>query len=148
VDVVRPDGHFEAEDRVSVWIGSFPSRRDFDDYMAERWSESDEDSFPECFFWQDLGLLWHDHDFQEAIFGQEVIAVGSLTLSLSWSDSFREPLLLACAERGIDKGNAIVAMYEFDYPKTPAFRSPFLSYVGSFPYSTGGHPFRRNYFRS
>ena len=69
---VRPDGHFDAEDRVSVWVGTFPSNRGFDDYLEERWSQSDEDSFPECFFWRDLGILWHDHDFQEALFSSEI----------------------------------------------------------------------------
>lgn len=141
----RPlDGHYETEDLVSVWIGTFPDERAFSDYLNEDYSAKDEDDFPKCRFWDDLGIRWHDHDFQEAVFVRDLMPVEDLITGISWVDSYKAELLRRCNELGIIKANAIIVICEYDYPPEAGFDSPYLKFVGAFRYSTGGRPFRRN----
>ena len=141
----RPlDGHYEAEDRVSVWIGTFPSEEAFNDHLKEDYSATDEDDFPKCRFWEALGIRWHDHDFQETIFRPDPVAIEDLVANMSWVDSYKTELLKRCNELGISKANTAIVICEYDYPLAAGFSSPNLTFVGSFRYSTGGHPFRRN----
>jgi hypothetical protein len=141
----RPlDGHYETEDLVSVWIGTFPDEDTFTDYLKEDYSAGDEDDFPKCRFWDDLGIRWHDHDFQEAIFRNDIMPVKDLVVGISWVESYKAQLLNRCSELGISKANSVIVICEYDYPPEAGFDSPYLSFVGSFPYSTGGSLFRRN----
>ena len=141
----RPlDGHYEAEDVVSVWIGTFPDEDAFSDYLKEDYSAKAEDDFPKCRFWDDLGIRWHDHDFQEAVFRRDLMQVGDLIAGICWVDSYKADLLRRCSELGISKANVVIVMCEYDYPLEAGFISPYLTYVGSFRYSTGGRPFCRN----
>jgi hypothetical protein len=140
----RLDGHYETEDLLSVWIGTFPNENTFNDYMKEDYSAQGEDDFPRCCFWEDLGIRWHDHDFQEAIFRCDLVPVADLVAEASWAGSYRTDLLKRCGELGISKANAAIVIFEYSYPPACGFDSPYLTFVGSFPYSTGGQPFRRN----
>jgi hypothetical protein len=138
------DRHYEAVDLVSVWIGTFPNEAAFDEYLKEDYEATDEDDFPKCHFWEDLGIRWHDHDFQEAVFQNDVVSVEELIGGISWIDSYKANLLKRCNELGITGANAAIVICEYEYPPEAGFESPNLTFVGSFRYSTGGHPFRRN----
>jgi Immunity protein 22 len=141
----RPlDGHYEAMDLVSVWIGTFPNEEAFNDYLKENHAATDEDELPKCHFWEDLGIRWHDHDFQEAVFRRDLVSVQELIANISWVESYKTELLERCAELGITQANAAIVICEYDYPPEAGFESPHLNFVGSFRYSTGGYPFRRN----
>jgi hypothetical protein len=137
------NGHYEKEDFASVWIGTFPNEDVFSDYLKEDYAARNDD-FPKCLFWEDLGIRWHDHDFQEAMFRCDVAPVEDLIGGISWIRSFKANLLKYCNELGIFKANSVIVMYEYDYPLAAGFDSPYLTFVGSFRYSTGGRPFRRN----
>jgi hypothetical protein len=138
------DGHYEAEDLVSVWIGTFPDEATFNDYLKEDYSGIDEHDFPKCCFWEDLGIKWHDHDFQEAIFRSDLMPIEDLIANVSWVASYKTELLRCCSERGISKANTVIVICEYDYPPEAGFNSPYLAFVGAYRYSTGGYPFRRN----
>jgi hypothetical protein len=138
------DRHYEAKDLVSVWIGDFPSEDAFDEYLREDDSAADEDDFPKCQFWEDLGIRWHDHDFQEAVFQRERPPIEDLVAGISWIESYKAELLGRCRELGILRASAAVVIYEYDYAPPEPFASPHLRFIGSFPYSTGGRPFRRD----
>jgi Immunity protein 22 len=131
-------------DLVSVWIGDFPSEDAFNEYLEEDYSAAGEDDFPACRFWDDLGIRWHDHDFQEAVFRPEPLPVGDLVAGVSWVESYKADLLRRCRDLGISRANAAVVIYEYDYAPPEPFASPHLRFVGSFRYSTGGYPFRRD----
>src|SRR5215510_14275913 len=120
----RPlDGHYEAVDLVSVWLGTFPNKAAFDEYLKEGYEATDEDEFPKCHFWEDLGIRWHDHDFQEAIFRDDIVPIEELVLSVSWVDSYKANLLKRCKELGIAKANAVIVICEYDYPAEAGFES-------------------------
>lgn len=139
------NGHYQSEDLVSVWVGIFPNQQSFDDYLEEIWPDDEEEDKPvECAFWQELGISWNDHDFQEAHFEAEPVDIATLlSRGLSFVDSYGLAVRQACQERCINRSNAIVLIFEYDYPVQANFISTRLTYLGSFPYSTGGHPFRR-----
>jgi hypothetical protein len=145
MDPPRPlDGHYEALDLVSVWIGTFPDETAFDEYLKEDYEATGEDEFPKCHFWEDLGIRWHDHDFQEAMFSGNLVPIEELISNISWIGSYKTDLLKRCNQLGIAEANAVIVISEYDYPSAAGFDSPNMAFVGSFRYSTGGHPFRRN----
>jgi hypothetical protein len=138
------DGHYEAEDLGSVWIGTFPDEQTFNDSLEEDYSSTNDHEFPRCRFWDALGIQWHDHDFQEATFSSAAIPIEKLIAGISWVESYKADLLKRCTELGISRANTVIVMYEYDYPPEAGFNSPNLTFVGSFRYTTGSHPFRRN----
>ena len=134
------EGHFETEDRVSIWIGTFSREAAFEEYLHENWEDPDR---PNCQFWDDLGIEWHDHDFQEAHFHGEVTSVAELISGLSWIASYKDELMSRCRSLNVARGNAVIAYYEYAYPLDADFTSSYVAYVGAFRYTTGDHPFRR-----
>lgn len=135
---------YEALDRVSVWLGTFPNHREFAAYFEERWSKRTGE-FLRCRFWQDMGIHWTDHDFQEIAYETRPLRVSTLlNRPISWIESFRTSLLEQCRLQGIEKANALACLFEFAYPTTARFKSRYLRFLGSFSYSTGGRPMRRN----
>jgi hypothetical protein len=130
------DGHYESDDVVSVWLGTFPDALASERYFQEDWQNRDADDFPTCVFWKDLGIQWFDHDSQEGGFIGPAVPVAEL-LDRGWSyvDTFREPVLLACQERGIVLANTVMFLYDYDYPEEAGYSSPHLRFVGVFPYS-------------
>jgi hypothetical protein len=122
---------------VSVWLGTFPDAATCENYFKEDREHRDNDDFPTCRFWKDLGIRWFDHDFQEGGYVGEPMPVEEL-LSRDWSylESFREPLLKACQSKCINTANAVMFLYDYDYPAEAGYSSPHLCFAGVFPYST------------
>jgi hypothetical protein len=131
-------GHYRADGVVSVWVGTFPDEASYERYFKEDWDNLDADEFPSCRFWNDLGIRWFDHDFQEGGFVGPPVRVAEL-LAQNWSylESFREQVLAACAEGGLTTANSVMFLYDFDYPGETGYSSPHLKFVGAFRYSTG-----------
>ena len=136
------EGNDQAEGRVSVWIGTFPGQDAFDDYLKEEYSSDGDDV--SCRFRDDLGIHWHDHDFQEAVFQANSVPVTDLISGVSWIESYKTELLARCSTLGIATGNAVIAISEYNFPEAAGLHSPHLTFVGAFSYSTGGSPFRRD----
>jgi hypothetical protein len=133
-----PDADCRAEGVVSVWLGTFPHASSCERYFEEDWANLDADGFPACRFWEDLGIRWFDQDFQERGFVGSPIPLAEL-FALNWSylESFREPLLAACAARPITTANSVVFLHDFDYRDGSRYRCPHMTFVGAFPYSKG-----------
>jgi hypothetical protein len=130
------DGHYEAAGVVSVWVGTFPDEASYEQYFREDWEHPDDDEGPTCQFWNDLGIRWFDHDFQEGGFVGTPVPVAEL-LARGWSflDSFREPVLALCAEAGLVTANSVMFLYDFDYPDGAGYSSPHMTFIGVFPFS-------------
>jgi hypothetical protein len=67
-----------------------------------------------------------------------------LVARISWVESYKAELLGRCRELGIARASAAVVIYENDYAPPAPFASLHLRFVGSFRYSTGSYPFRRD----
>src|SRR5262249_41765779 len=50
---------------VSVFLGTFPSEQAFANYLKESYPDG-EDGKATCPLWDDLGIRWFDHDYQDA----------------------------------------------------------------------------------
>jgi hypothetical protein len=133
------DGHYRADGVVSVWIGTFPDEASYERYFREDWDDLDEDEFPSCPFWRDLGIRWFDHDFQEGGYVGTPVPMAEL-LGRGWSfvDSFREPLLARCAEGGIATANSVMFLFDYDYREESGYSCPHMTFIGVFSYKTGG----------
>jgi hypothetical protein len=77
-----------------------------------------------------LGVTWLDYDFQDAHY------LGDVPVTL---DSFRTDVLKCCDRLGIDRVNAGLFLYDYEYPSARPFPSPYLRFVGCFAYETS-HP--------
>jgi hypothetical protein len=130
------DGHYQVDNVVSVWLGTFPDQTAFERYFAEDWEHCDSDGFPACLFWKDLGIRWFDHDSQEGGFVGDPIPVEEL-FSQGWSYlvSFRDPLLEACRLNDVKLANAIMLLYDYDYPQEAGYTSPNMKFLDVFPYA-------------
>lgn len=121
---------------VSVFLGITPSRDWLEQYLRETY---DEGRSPEarCPFWDDLGVTWLDHDFQDSHYQDDgpVAVDGFLRNPFSYIDSFRHLVLAQCHELGMVLVNSGVLLYDFAYPSERAFPSPYLKFVGCFPYT-------------
>jgi hypothetical protein len=129
------DGHYEASGLVSVWIGTFPDEASYERYFKEDWEHLDADEFPTCLFWNDLGIRWFDHDFQEGWFVGSLVPVTDLLgKGGSYLTSFRHAVLARCVEVGLCTANSAMLLYDFDYPEGAGYSSPHMTFVGTFPY--------------
>ena len=54
--------HKSRQGVVSVFLGVVPNEEMFNDYLQETYQEND----VTCPLWDDLGVSWLDHDFQDA----------------------------------------------------------------------------------
>jgi hypothetical protein len=121
---------------VSVFLGTFPSREEFETYLEETYDEDRSEIGATCPFWTDLGVDWLDHDFQDAHYEGDVPVTLDVFFAdpFSYLDSFRTDLLEACARQGIDKVNAGIFVYDYTHRNDRPFPSPHLRFVGSFTY--------------
>jgi hypothetical protein len=122
---------------VSVFLGTAPSKQVFDDYLQETYHGDSPGINFTCPLWDDLGVGWLDHDFQDAVYEGDIPVALDVFLAelISYIDSFRADVIKACARLGIDNVNAGVFLYNFAYPSARPFRSSFLRFVGTFPYT-------------
>ena len=86
---------------VSVFLGTFPSREEFETYLEETYDEDRSEIGATCPFWTDLGVDWLDHDFQDAHYEGDVPVTLDVFFAdpFSYLDSFRTDLLEACARQ-------------------------------------------------
>jgi hypothetical protein len=123
--------------KVSVWLGIFPDPPTFRTYLTETYSV---DGDATCPFWNDLGVKWLDHDFQETHCDPQVIPIGQfLQREFSYLESFRQSLMAACDRLRITSVNTAIFVYDLAYPEERPFPCPFLRFIGTFPYKVE-HP--------
>jgi hypothetical protein len=127
----------EKQGIVSVFVGIVPRKEIFENYLRETYDPDGDGVAAICPLWQDLGVNWLDHDFQDAYFeGEDPVPLDVfLSCSVSYLDSFRSGVVESCIRLEIDKVNAGLFLYNFQYPATRPFPSPYLQFIGSFPYT-------------
>jgi hypothetical protein len=128
--------HTAKQGVVSVFLGVFPSSERFENYLRETRNEDKPGIATTCPFWDDLGVAWLDHDFQDAHYqSDDPVSVSEfLSKPFSYLDSFCSGVVHACSRLGIDKVNAGILLYNFEYPATRLFPSSSLRFIGCFPY--------------
>jgi hypothetical protein len=126
----------DKEGSVSVFLGVFPSRETFDEYLRETWNEEGLVNGTTCPLWNDLGVTWLDHDFQEAHYQGDTPVPLEVFLSnnFSYLDSFRCAVVEACNRLKIENVNSGLFLYDFTYPESRPFLMPQLRFVGTFTY--------------
>jgi hypothetical protein len=124
---------YERKGFVSAWLGIFPSATAFESYLRETYNDQGDVACP---FWDDLGVKWLDHDFQDAHCESAgpIPAEQFLQLGFSYIESFREPLRIACERLGIASAGAGIFVYDLAYPESRPFPCPHLRFIGVFPY--------------
>lgn len=115
------------KDKVSIWIGNFPSQAALDDYLDLVYYENVD--FPVSVFTKDFEIDFYDNDFQEAYCTDEgKKSLKDLVEPLSYADTYINSL-----PESAEKTNTIIALYNFEYnnkvPETPQVR-----FIGVFDY--------------
>jgi hypothetical protein len=135
---------------VSIFLGVFPNRQLFDTYLHETEDENRSGITTTCPLWDDLGVAWLDHDFQDAYYqGDKPIPVAEFLLNpFSYVESFREGVIAACHRLEVGKVNSGVFLYNFAYPEHRRFPSPNLRFIGCFPYTKSTPDWLQHLLRS
>jgi hypothetical protein len=109
---------------VSIWVGTFKSKTDFNKYVELSESE-------DCKFDRDFNLCY-DPDFRECVYREQIQPVEELLVRSSYSDSY---LSLVRKKTNI-RGNAKVVLVDYTY--TPLRKPPKskLEFIGVFPYQS------------
>lgn len=120
----------EKKNRVSVWIGPGVDIEEVDDFLTEVYDEDES----HCALWTALGESFVDHDLLEVDLQVAPVPVEDLLDGLSYLPSFDSAVLERCRLAGIEEGDALVAIYDFE-PTNPAPEiGPGLRYIGTFEY--------------
>lgn len=120
---------------VSIWVGEFSSQAEFDSYFAETIDGDSDADAPINRFAHDIGVGFYDHDSQEAEFKGEGLPVKDLLTGFWFADSYLESAAAVAALIGIERANAAVLLFDWNYEKSadPTSESP-LSFLGSFEF--------------
>jgi len=102
------NNNYEEEGFVSIWIGKLTGD-ELNAYLQEDYS-ADGDSIPSAFA-NDIGVVWYDSDFQDAIATERNENMRSLVERLSYSSTFYPPLMGSLVE----EGTAIIALYDYRF---------------------------------
>jgi len=131
------DNHMGKQGIVSVFLGVVPGKEKFANYLREAYSEGSPMIAARCSLWDDLGVAWLDHDSQDAHYQGDIPVLLDVFLSnpISYLDSFRTRLVESCASLGVDKVNAGIFLFDYEYPSTRRFPSPYFQFVGCFTYT-------------
>lgn len=114
----------ERENKVSVWIGKFNDKNDFQEYLEISYDDNGEMLSN---FMKDFNIEFYDEDFSESIF-LESSSLSELK-NFSYSNSFVENVL----GKALDY-NSFFVLYDFDFDSNDNISGK-LKFIGSFDYS-------------
>jgi hypothetical protein len=115
---------WEAEGKVSIWLGNLSDKQELDEYMEEQYENDDA---PISQFAGECGVGWYDHDFVESEIGAPR-PVRELLQNFSYASSFAEAAAELAAKAGITTASCAVVLYNvaYDGSKTGPCRLTFL----------------------
>jgi len=122
----------EKKNIVSVWLGNFDSQGEFEEFIAEEYSE---DGDVTSHFMKSFNIDFIDNQFQEVIFlDQPSGTIQNLIRPLSYSETFVHNF----ESVPIEKYNCIVALYNFEYVGATEIATikPPLDFIGNFTYKS------------
>lgn len=117
---------------VDVWIGRFPSRRDFDAYLAEH--IHDDDNRPISRFAADQNQPYYDHDLVEGSFKRSTSNVANLLMNHSYAGSYLQMVQEAFHKSGVRAANTIILGFDAVIKSPCSLESGnlWLTYLGRF----------------
>lgn len=134
----REDPHhtrrnYQAKGYVSIWLGHFTSKREFEEYTTD--PDSSDKVVEECFK-RDFGVDVFDGVMFEDRFSSRPLAIKQLLGQFSSCDSFRPAAVEQARAAGWKSANCAAAMYDFRYAlATGKARSDCpMTFLGAFPY--------------
>lgn len=128
--------NFAKAGTVSIWVGEFASRAEFDNYLEETIDGDSDADAPINRFAGDIGVGFYDHDSQEAEFKGESLPIKDLLTGFWFADSYLENAAAAAALVGIERANAAVLLFDFDFNRNLQANSASpLGFVGAFEFN-------------
>ena len=129
---------FDRPGRVSLWLGDFTERSDFESYLDDGvyWA-SDDETTPLNRFAAEFGIGYYDHDFQDAHWSEKgKVPIGVLLKGASYVDSFLPRAVQAAEQAGWRAATTFVLLYDFDYSlrRKPPSDSRMV-FIGTFDYT-------------
>ena len=121
---------------VDIWIGTFPSSDDFENYFEETISgEPEDDDKPISAFGADQKATFYDHDFMERSFQETRRDFPSLVNGHSFAVSYQKPATEAWKAIGAPLANSLVRVWgkEIASPRSVQNANYSLHYLGRFP---------------
>lgn len=121
---------------IDIWIGTFPSSEDFENYFEETITgEPEDDDKPISPFGADQNANFYDHDFMERSFHETPRDFVRLLDGHSFAAFYQEPATRAWQAIGSPDANALVLMWgkEIESPKSVETATYSLHYLGRFP---------------
>jgi immunity protein 22 of polymorphic toxin system len=125
--------HFRKDGYVSIWVAVVPLSRIPDDYFEEIF----DDELPLTKFYGDFGFGYFDHDFMDTNGSKgRASSIEKLIGACSFSSSYVAQAVEQATERGLEKTQYVVLLYDFEYdPKqTRITKNSYMEFIGSFPY--------------
>lgn len=118
---------------VSVWVAKRISQTNFDEYLAEDYSDDDR---PISRFAEDLGVSFYDHDFMNATKLEKPLFIAELILILSYGETVAIEADEAATRKQLteERFNAVVALYDQRFEGIWPYDSP-LTFLGTFTYN-------------
>jgi hypothetical protein len=118
---------------VDLWVGNFPSKSAFEDYLHETYG--DDDSTPISKFAADMGANYYDHDFLEEAYHEEPPNdLGSLLEGHSFARSYAPQTLDAFRLLAPGTVNAVILLWgrQIESPRSVGGAGYELHYLGRF----------------
>lgn len=124
---------------IAVWIGDFPTQKEFDAYVEE-YEGRPSKKHPLSQFAREAGDEWYDHDFFTAWRFAKPRDVAGLIGGAPYVESYQDAVLQLAKKAGIKSGNAVILLRDavLKPAKWPADSR--LKYIGSVPYEIPGPP--------
>lgn len=116
----------EIPGKVSIWAGRFADEAELEEYTYEDYGDDDDDVT--CIMWDDLGIEWFDHDFQEVAYFEEAITREDL-MDFSYADTFMQHI----KPEDLKDFNALILLYDFQ-PDAGKDDSA-MKFLGTFDYT-------------
>src|SRR5688572_14808856 len=98
----------EAKDGVmAVWIGDFPTQKEFDAYVEEYEGKASK-KHPLSQFAREAGDEWYDHDFFAAWRASKPKDVAALLDEAPYVESYQDAALQLAKKAGVTHGNTVI----------------------------------------
>jgi WD40 repeat protein len=130
----------EAKDGVmSIWIGDFPTQKEFDAYVEE-YEGSPSKKHPLSQFAREAGDEWYDHDFFTAWRFAKAKDVAGLLEGGPHVESYTDAAVALAKKAGVTRGNTLILLQDAVLKPARWPADSRLKYLGAVPYEIPGPP--------
>jgi WD40 repeat protein len=130
----------EGKDGVmAVWIGDFPTQKEFDAYVEE-YEGKPSKKHPLSQFAKEAGDEWYDHDFFTAWRFPKAKDVAGLLAGAPYVESYGEAVAALAKKAGVTRGNTVILLQDVVLKPAKWPADSRLKYLGAVPYEIPGPP--------